>query len=182
MSSQVLRTEPVGVDLVSRLRAGDEAAFGSLVTSLRGEMVRVALRYVRSAAVAEEVVQDTWVNVARGLDRFEGRSSLKTWIYSILVNCALTSRARERRSMPMSVVKTEPAREAEEPSVLSHVVAAIDKLPPRQRRVIALRDVAGYSADEVCGELGITKENQRVLLHRARAAVRREIAPHLSDA
>jgi RNA polymerase sigma-70 factor (ECF subfamily) len=91
-------------ELVAALRAGDEAAFASLVDSYSGALMRLARMYVSSAAVAEEVVQETWLGVIRGIDRFEGRSSLKTWIFRILVNNAKTRGQREGRSIPFSSV------------------------------------------------------------------------------
>lgn len=88
--------------LVARLRAGDEAAFLSLVEHVQPSMLRVARMYVSTAAVAEEVVQETWLGVLRGLDRFQGRSSLRTWIFRILTNIAKTRGQREGRSLPFA--------------------------------------------------------------------------------
>jgi RNA polymerase sigma-70 factor (ECF subfamily) len=96
--------DPADAELVARLRAGDEAAFRELVASYHEALVRVALIYVRRRDVAEEVVQDTWLAVLRGLDRFEGRSSLKTWIFRILANIAKTRAAREGRVIPVSTL------------------------------------------------------------------------------
>jgi RNA polymerase sigma-70 factor, ECF subfamily len=90
--------------LIEALRAGDESAFVALVERYQGALVRQALLYVPSRAVAEEVVQDTWVAVVRGIDRFEGRSSLKTWLYRILMNVARTRGVAEHRSIPFSSV------------------------------------------------------------------------------
>ncbi len=95
---------PLGDDLalVARLRAGDESAFMALVEHLQPSMLRVARMYVSTAAVAEEVVQETWLGVLRGLDRFQGRSSLRTWIFRILTNIAKTRGQREGRSLPFA--------------------------------------------------------------------------------
>jgi RNA polymerase sigma-70 factor (ECF subfamily) len=89
-------------DLIRRLRAGDEDAFMMLVEMYGPLMLRLALNYVRSRAVAEEVVQEAWLGVLNGIDRFEGRSSLKTWILRILVNRARTRGEREARTVPLS--------------------------------------------------------------------------------
>lgn len=203
-------------DLLRRLRAGDEDAFMELVERHHAALLRVAMSYVSDRAVAEEIVQETWVAVLRGVDRFEGRSSLKTWIFSILMNRAKSIGARERRTVPFSSL--EPATGDDEPSVdpsrfrplddpqapgawaqpprswgalpeeraLSAEVQqlvekAIDKLPPSQRTVVSLRDLEGFSAEEVAGLLEITPNNQRVLLHRARSKVRRELESYFDE-
>src|SRR5829696_1823663 len=100
-------------ELLTRLRAGDEAAFMTLVDRYGALMLRVALMHVRSRAVADEVVQEAWVGVIRGLDRFEGRSTLKTWILRIVANLARTRGVREQRSVPLSSLEPE----GDEPSV-----------------------------------------------------------------
>jgi RNA polymerase sigma-70 factor, ECF subfamily len=109
-SVAVIRDE---AGLVERLRGGDEAAFETLVESYYGMMLSVAQSYVKTRAVAEEVLQDAWLAVLQGLDRFEGRSSLKTWIISIVINIAKTRGAREARTVPFSSM----APEGEEPAV-----------------------------------------------------------------
>jgi RNA polymerase sigma-70 factor (ECF subfamily) len=171
--------------LLGRLRAGDEAGFTALVERYHRAMIGVALGHVRTRALAEEVVQDAWVGVLGGLDRFEGRSSLRTWIFRILLNQAKTRGVREARTLPAETAgRADPvAPDADDPEarVLAGVVrarvgAAVEALPPRQRRVITLRDLEGRSAAEVCRRLGISEGNQRVLLHRARRAVRAALA------
>ena len=206
---------PRDADLVRRLLAGDEAAFMSLVDMYQGPMARLARNYVPSRDVADEVVQETWVAVLRGLPRFEGRSSLKTWIFRILVNRAVSRGTRERRAVPFSALfdaATDPFEPAVDPGrfrgqddriphqwagppqpwdeipeqrlesreTLGRVAAAIEALPPAQREVITMRDVDGFSSQEVCSVLGITDVNQRVLLHRARSKVRRALAEYLT--
>jgi RNA polymerase sigma-70 factor (ECF subfamily) len=185
--------------LVAALRAGDEAAFRELINRYHASLVRVARMYVPTQAIAEEVAQETWLAVLEGIDRFEGRSSLKTWIFRILTNRAKTRGMREGRSLPFSSLeRDEPAveperfRGPEEPwpghwsahprafpeerllaaETRDVIQDAIDKLPETQRSVITLRDVEGWSADEVCNALTLSETNQRVLLHRARSAVR----------
>jgi RNA polymerase sigma-70 factor, ECF subfamily len=190
--------------LVVRLQAGDEAAFRDLVRRHDRAMRRLALSYVRTGAVADEVVQETWLAVIRGLASFERRSSLKTWIFRILVNRAQTRGARERRVVPFSSLTVDDDDPAVDPDRFlppGHPVAgywsatptrffelpeerlltaeavgliaqAIAGLPDRQRRVIELRDVEGWEPAEVCDSLGLSPENQRVLLHRARSTVR----------
>jgi len=196
--------------LVARLGAGDEAAFTLVLDAWSGGMVRLARGFVSTPDSAAEVVQDTWLAVVEGIGRFEGRSSLRTWVYRILVNTAKRRRDRERRSVPWSsVVDTDEAgptvdparfqgpgepypghwREFPEPwpapedaalagETRRLLVAALERLPERQRRVITLRDVEGCSAEEVCAILEISAANQRVLLHRARAIVRARVEEH----
>jgi RNA polymerase sigma-70 factor, ECF subfamily len=200
------RAEGGDAALVERLRAGDEAAFAEVVDRYWPSMLRVARLHVRDAAVAEEVVQETWLGVCTGIDRFEGRSSFRTWLFRILTNRAKTRGAREGRSVPFSAVAaTETAAESEqavdadrflgpdhdawpyhwaapprpwtqekvlEREALALIREAIEELPETQRTVIRLRDVEGWSAEEVAGALEISDANQRVLLHRARSSVR----------
>ena len=192
--------------MLARLRAGDETAFRELVKRHDRAMKRIALTFVRSPSVADEVVQDTWLAVIKGLERFEGRSSLKTWIFRILANRAQSRGAREHRTTPFSSLA--PSEDLEGPTVdpdrflpAGHaaagywsvtpsrffelpedrmlaaetsalVTAAIEQLPERQQQVIRLRDVEGWAAEEVCECLELSAANQRVLLHRARSAVR----------
>ncbi len=195
--------------LVAALRAGDEQAFMELVDRYGPSLLRLARTFVSSRAVAEEVVQETWLGVIRGIERFEGRSSLKTWIFRILANVARTRGERESRSLPFSslepagsdVPSVDPSRfgpegmwsappaswdEVPEERLLSRemlaeIEEAIAGLPPAQRTVITMRDVNGFSSDEVCNVLDISETNQRVLLHRARSKVRRALEPHLTE-
>jgi RNA polymerase sigma-70 factor (ECF subfamily) len=198
--------------LVERLRAGDEDAFAQLVERYGASMLRIARMHVRDRAVAEEVVQETWLAVLNGIDRFEGRSSLKTWIFRILSNRAKTRGEREGRTVPFSAVLAGEATEGE-PAVdadrflgpdnsktpyawaspprawtQDQVIAretlgvlrdAIDELPPAQREVIRLRDIEGWSAEEVAHALDVSDVNQRVLLHRARSKVRGALERYL---
>ena len=181
-------------ELLLRLRSGDEQAFVSLVARYHEPMLQLAASFVPSRAVAEEVVQDTWLAVLRGLDGFEGRSSLKTWVFRILVNRARSTGAREQRSVP--VADPEPAVDpsrfgadggwADPPEhwieaaeirmeagkLADRIRAGIGELPARQREVVLLRDVEGMSSEEVCAILALTEANQRVLLHRGRSRLR----------
>jgi RNA polymerase sigma-70 factor, ECF subfamily len=189
--------------LLGRLRAGDEDAFRELVARHDGALRRVARTFVRTPSAAEEVVQETWLGVIRGLDDFEGRSSLRTWIFRILINRARTRGARDARSVPFSALETDDAPAVEpaafgsdghwrsapgrletdpESSLLSaelreHLLRAVDGLSPAQRAVITLRDLVGVSAEEVCELLELSEGNQRVLLHRARSRVRSALVP-----
>jgi RNA polymerase sigma-70 factor, ECF subfamily len=183
--------------LLRGLRSGDEQAFSTLVDRYYGSMIRLALSFVRSRAVAEEVVQDTWLAMLRGLGAFEGRSTLKTWLFSILVNRARTTAAREARSVPVAdagpVVDAsrfgpsgawaeppehwiEEAESRVDAEKLRHLLrTAIDGLPARQREVVLLRDVEGLTSTEVCDVLSISEGNQRVLLHRGRGKLRQTL-------
>jgi RNA polymerase sigma-70 factor, ECF subfamily len=196
--------------LLRRLRAGDEDAFMELIDRYSMQMLRVARMYVSTRSAAEEVVGETWLAVLTGLDRFEGRSSLRTWIFRILMNRAKTRGVRERRVVPFSSLAdaeedddatvdadrfvprgagawaSEPARWSDLPEerllareTLEVAQRAIDALPPNQRAVITLRDVEGWEADEVRDLLDLSDVNQRVLLHRARAKVRRALEREL---
>jgi RNA polymerase sigma-70 factor (ECF subfamily) len=200
-------------ELLARLRAGDTAAFAALVDEWSPVMLRVAQRYVRDRQAAEDVVQDAWLAVMTGLARFQGRSSLRTWAFAILVNQAKTRWARDARvtasaflTAPVPAGPTvDPARfqgpdgdhpghwtsvgaprswDQPERSALNQEVGelleqALDRLPQRQRRVVELRDVEGMSAAETCAALHVSPENQRVLLHRGRAAMRRALEVYL---
>jgi RNA polymerase sigma-70 factor (ECF subfamily) len=182
-------------ELLAKARAGDEAAFEALVERHHAALVRVASSFVRNRAAAEDAAQDTWIGVLRGLHRFEGRSSFRTWLFAILTNRARTTAYKEQRSAP--AVDPErfgadgawvdpPAPWSDEvddrldaAALAPHVRAAIDGLPPGQREVITLRDVEGLDAPAVCRLLDITDGNQRVLLHRARANVRAAVEKEL---
>jgi RNA polymerase sigma-70 factor (ECF subfamily) len=197
--------------LVAALRAGDEAAFRGLVLRYHAALMRLARASVSSHAVAEEVVQETWLAVIRGIGGFEGRSSLKSWIFAILVNRARSRGARERRVVPLSslgggdddrpavdpdrfvaagqrwgghwssppVPWAQPDERLMAKETLGVVADAIERLPERQRVVVSLRDVEGWSAEEVCALLDLSEGNQRVLLHRGRARVRAALEEHL---
>lgn len=184
-------------ELVRLLRAGDEEAFEILVQRHHAAMVRLARSYVRSRAVAEEVAQEAWLGLLRGLDGFEGRSSLRTWLFRIVVNRAISTGMRERVHLPVQDSELEadngrfsqdgwwvtpPAHWAEEvvdrltaPDLAARVHALIEQLPPSQRAVVTLRDVQGLTSVQACAVLGISEGNQRVLLHRARARIRADL-------
>lgn len=199
-------------ELLRRLRARDEQTFATLVRDWSPSMLRLVRTYVADRAAAEEVVQEAWLGVLQGIDRFEGRSSLKTWVYRILVNRAMTKGAREARSVPFATLAADEAA-ADEPAVdpsrftreggwaspprrwqdqpelalrsaetLEAVRAAIGTLPPMQRLVITMRDLDGFDAEETRNALAISETNQRVLLHRARARVRAALERHFGDA
>jgi RNA polymerase sigma-70 factor, ECF subfamily len=196
--------------LLARLRAGDDAAFAELVDRWSPAMLRIARAYVATAQSAEDSVQDAWLGVVRGLPRFEGRSSLRTWVFTILVNQARTRGAREARTVPLSDLGRDddsgptvdpsrfqgpddphpggwkptarPASWEGQPEgrvlageALRLLESALTMLPPRQRTVVTLRDVQGLTPEEACDVLGITPQNQRVLLHRGRAALRKAL-------
>ena len=189
-------------ELLARLRDGDESAFLALVGRYNTSLVRLARTFVPNDAVAEEAVQDTWLGVVRGVDRFEGRSSFKTWLFRILVNRARTAGVREHRHLPVD--PTGPAVHPDrfdrsgawaepvapwEPDVDDRLVAAawgpslraaVDALPERQRDVVVLRDVEGLASTDVCAVLGITEGNQRVLLHRGRSRLRAALDAELT--
>ena len=199
--------------LLEALRAGDEDAFRALVREYQPSLVRVARIYVPTQAAAEDVAAETWLGVLKGLDRFEGRSSLRTWIFRILTNIAKTRAVRDRRTLPFSALQ-EPGRvpeaavdadrflDPEHPRWPGHWAAqpeawpeeallaaetreviadAIEALPATQRAVISLRDVEGWSSEEVRNALELSETNQRVLLHRARSKVRAALESYLKE-
>jgi RNA polymerase sigma-70 factor, ECF subfamily len=186
--------------LVQALAAGDERAFNEVVGRYHRSLVRLARNYVRTEAIAEEVAQDAWCAVVTGVERFEGRSSLKTWLFSIVVNKARTRAERERRVTPFSCLASpeddgsplavedrfgpdgawssssraweEPERRAISLELREELREALHQLPERQRLVVTLRDVEGLDSCEVCELLGLSAGNERVLLHRGRARLR----------
>jgi RNA polymerase sigma-70 factor (ECF subfamily) len=207
-----IRASDADLALVERLRAGDEAAYMALVDDLGPSMRRIARMYVKTDAVADEVVQDAWLGVLQGLHRFEGRASLRTWILRILVNIAKQRGGREGRSVPFAALAGDdldqpswdpsaflgpgeewaghwstlpfdwrgaPAERADAHELVAVIGRAIDGLPPMQAEVIRLRDVAGWTSEEVRNALDLTDTNQRVLLHRARATVRAAIEAYM---
>lgn len=192
--------------LLDRLQAGDEGAFTVLVGRYHGPLVRLALVFVSSRAVAEEVVQETWLAVLQGLGRFERRSSFRTWLYRILTNRAKTRGVRESRTVPFSALgeadepgvpagefqsdghwlepprpwqATSPEAIALRAEAMGFLERSLADLPAKQRAVVTLRDVEGLSSDEVCNVLELSDVHQRVLLHRGRTALRRALDQHL---
>src|SRR4051812_33562607 len=193
-------------EFLTRLRAADTATFTAMVGEWSPVMLRVARRYVRDREAAEDVVQETWLGVVTGLARFEGRGTIRSWTFSILINRAKSRRDRDIRVVPSSVLTgTEPSGPAVDPArfqgpegdypghwtstgaprrwgqpehavldreIRQVVERALEQLPERQRLVVEMRDVEGMSADETRAALHLSPENQRVLLHRGRAAVR----------
>lgn len=200
-------------DLVTALKAGDESAFAELVDRHSPAMLRVARGYVRGHDSAEDVVQDTWIAVLKGICGFEGRSSLRTWIFTILINTAKSrgirdSRNSEREALLFDGAAMDPDRfmsahealpghwrDGQEPvafpdtpegSLLSEELLALtrrelDKQPERQKTVVTMRDIMGFDSAEVAELLGITAANQRVLLHRGRAAIRQALEDYLKE-
>jgi RNA polymerase sigma-70 factor (ECF subfamily) len=203
-------------DLIDRLRGGDEAAFVCLVNAYSASLKRLALAFVPIEAVADEVVQETWLAVLTGIARFEGRSSVKTWIFKILANRAKTRAIRERRTINFSELDDpfEPGQPAVDPArflpashptwpghwaspldtwsasaedavvgreTMGVLQRELDRLPASQRVVVALRDVQGWPAAEVCEVLGLSEANQRVLLHRGRSRLRGVLENYFKD-
>ena len=187
-------------ELIRKLAAGDRAAFESLYHKHNSALVRVGTGILRNRATAEEIAQETWVAVLSKIDTFEGRSSLAGWIFTIMVNKARSRARRDGRSVSFDVAGRDdaladafdgrgrwkdlpdlwddltPERIVAGRSVLEHVNAAIEALPPGQRAVLILRTQQGLDAAEVCEVLGISEGNVRVLLHRARLAIREALA------
>jgi RNA polymerase sigma-70 factor (ECF subfamily) len=193
--------EDADAALLVRLRAGDEGAFRELVEKYHGSMVRLARAFVASEAVAEEVVQESWMGIIKGLPKFEGRAKLKSWMLRIVTNQAKRKGVKEKRSLPFSSVGGDdedgsalnpdrfsaeghwidppsalrtrtPEGAALDKEVRRVVEEAIEKLPDREKIVITMRDIELLDSDDVCEALEITKVHQRVLLHRGRTRIR----------
>lgn len=194
--------------LLARLRAGDEMAFASLVDGLHGSLISFARTFTSSPTLAEDIVQETWIGVIRGLHAFDGRSTLRTWIFSILVRRARTVAARDARqggrgsgAPPAPEVEWEPGRgrvglwenapvpwALEDPAAIQQsgealevLQSTLDALPETQRQVVLLRDVEGLPAADVCNILDLSETNQRVILHRGRARLRRALDRYVQD-
>jgi RNA polymerase sigma-70 factor (ECF subfamily) len=170
-----------------------EDEFAALVDELSPAMLRMARVHVRDNATAEDVVQEAWLAVIKGLDRFEGRSKLSTWIFAIVMNIARKRGVRDARSVPFSGLPAERFNPADHPRWPGHwaiaptawpedalergetlriIREAIAELPANHREVITMRDILGFDAAETCNALDLSDTNQRVLLHRARTKVR----------
>lgn len=189
-------------NLIASLRRKDRHAFSVLVSRYHAGLIRVAGAFVKTRATAEEVAQDTWLAVIEGIDRFEGRSSLKSWIFAILANRARTRAVRDGRtinfsdfvdpqagpspdlgdsfaasgswkSRPEAWEELDPERIVSGKELWRHALAMIDALPEGQRVVLTLHDIEGCESDEICAMLGLSESNQRVLLHRARSSLRK---------
>ena len=194
--------------LVTKLRTGDQHAFAALVDDLHGGLLAFAKTFTSSPSLAEDMVQETWLGVIRGLHAFDARSSLKTWIFSILVRRARTMAARDARqggrhpdTAPSPEVEWEPGRgrvglweqapvpwALQDPATifqsreaLEVIQSAMDMLPEMQRQVVLLRDVEGLPAADVCNILDLSETNQRVILHRGRARLRRALDRYVQD-
>ena len=189
-------------EFLALLRRGDEGAYQRLIRRFHGSLVGVASSIIGSRAQAEEVVQDAWLAVFGGVSRFEGRSTLAAWIFTIVLNRA-RSRARQEgrlvalpdglaggergvpdseflpdghwREIPALWDQLDPERVVGGRQLWDHVQQVIEQLPAGQRAVVILRDMEGASAEEACALLSLSPENQRVLLHRARNRVRQAI-------
>jgi RNA polymerase sigma-70 factor, ECF subfamily len=200
------------VDIVAALRSGDERVFARLVDEWSPAMLRLARMHVASRETAEDVVQEGWIAALRGIDGFEGRSSLRTWVFQIVLNMAKTRGIKDQRTVSFSSAFRDDGTPAVDPDrfqgpnepnpggwrqppppwptpegeLLSKETRAVidlslGRLPDRQRAVIDLRDIDGLEPAEVCALLDLTPGNQRILLHRARSAVRRELEVYFGD-
>jgi len=188
--------------ILDGLKAGDESTFLNLVRENHDALISVARGYVKTRESAEEVVQETWMAVIKGLDRFQGRSSLKTWMFSILCNISKTRARRDHRTLlfseaaggdgqnesavdpsrfspsgkwedaPASLEDKTPERLVRNREFMEVFRKSLGDLPDTQRMVVILRDVQGFSSTETCNILGLSETNQRVLLHRGRSKLR----------
>jgi RNA polymerase sigma-70 factor (ECF subfamily) len=187
-------------ELVARLLARDANAFAALVRAQHESLVRLALVFVGNRATAEEVAQDAWARILAALPGFEGRSSLRTWMFSICANAARSRAQSEARTRPFSSLEAEAPIEAdrfdasghwddppraweadtpeailERKEAVSCIERTLDELPAAQRAVVLLRDLEGVDAADACRILQVSESNQRVLLHRGRGKIRRAL-------
>ena len=197
--------------LVAGLQTGDEAVFADLVDDLHGRLLALARTFTSSPVLAEDIVQETWLAVIRGVRGFEGRSSIRTWIYGILVRRARTMAARETRQRDVSIRAEglgpdsppewkpglgrvglweeppaswgleDPEAALRREEALRVVQGALAGLPDNQRQVVLLRDIEGVGSADTCNILGVSETNERVLLHRGRARVRRALDQFFRD-
>ena len=217
MAARARAVHPENVELESRLidalRGGDERAFASVVDRYTPTMLRLARVYGVTAGAAEDVVQETWLRVLASLDRFESRSSFRTWLFAIFANCARNRAGSDRRSVSVSTLddaadsdidesrffapqhprwagmwttlvdswETVPDERLLAGEARANLRTAVEALPARYAAVFVLRDVEGWSADEVCVLLDLSPENQRVLLHRARTRLRAALEEYVSQ-
>lgn len=206
--SRQQRSAPADEELIPRLCQGDAEAYVLFVRRYHGRLMRLARSFVASQASAEEVVQETWLAVLQGIERFEHRSSVKAWLFRILINRAKTRGQREGRTRLFADLTIELPQEPDEllaqfapnghwlspPAEWDHstpetqlmsqettrvLEQAVRDLPPTPRAVILLRDIEGLDAEEVCQQLSLSEANQRVILHRARTAIRLAITKHM---
>jgi RNA polymerase sigma-70 factor (ECF subfamily) len=192
-------------ELVARTLEGEEDAFVLLVARHQQSLLRLARTYLRDAALAEDVVQDTWIGFLRGIEKFEGRARFRTWLHRVLANRARSRASKEARYVlldpegpedkdapirdrfdatghwrhPPRDWKLTPERLLLSQEIQAVLERALEELPPAQRAVVELRDVEGLEAAEVCNVLGISETNQRVLLHRGRTKIRAALAARL---
>ena len=199
--------EAADANLVDRLRARDSAAFADIVRAWSPAMLHIARSFVASHASAQEAVQETWLAVIQGIHSFEGRSSLRTWVFHVLVNIARRQGVRERRVVAVPMIGADesglvvspgqfrpegdrlaggwhaeaapqpwgPEAAALDREARTMLTVALARLPNRQRVVVELRDLDGFTSDEVCRVLNLSPANQRVLLHRARCKLRDQL-------
>ena len=172
-------------DLLERLRSGDQAAYAEVVRCWSPSMVRLARNFVGSTASAQDVVQEAWMAIVTGLERFQGRAAPRTWALAITVNIARRRGAADARVIPFDTLRVpegepiagNPSVEGPEQRALRAELGAairetLAEVPQRQRAVVTLRDVHGLTPDAVCQILRITDGNQRILLHRGRSRLR----------
>jgi len=206
----VVSRAPDETALLTALRSGDQRAFAQLVDQYTPALLRVARTYVADRPTAEDVVQETWIAVVKGIGRFGGRSSLKTWLFAVLSNIAKQRGIRDHRrketltdfgaatvdparfhspgergagswKQPPAAFPESPEGSALRRELLEFARCELDKLPQGQRTVVTLRDMLGFDAAEVCVVLDISPGNQRVLLHRGRAAIRQTLEDYVKS-
>jgi len=186
---------PDDADLTDRIRRGDAQAFDTLVTRHHAGLVRLARRFVKDDAAAEDLVQTAWLSLLDHREQFEARSTVRTWLFSVVTNAALSKVSRDR-TVPLSALGDDdtsgdrflenghwaapvnawrapsPGRALDLDELRRALSEALETLPERQRAVVLLRDVEGLDTPEICNVLGVTESNVRALLHRGRSRLR----------
>ena len=191
---------------IAQLRSGDEQAFITLVETHHSGLMRMALIFTSSRAVAEELVQETWLAVIDGIAQFQARSSVKTWVFAIMANKAKTRAVKDARMVnlsefndPEQAIETilydqdqgcwnryprpwvlDPEEQMVRQQMMERIRQAIDTLPIKQKLVMTMRDIQGFSSKEICEVMELTPEHERVLLFRARSVVRLHLEAYMA--
>ncbi|MFW5925088.1 MAG: RNA polymerase sigma factor [Myxococcota bacterium] len=177
-------------EVLERVRQGELGLFEVLMRRYNRRTFRVVRGIVRSDAEAEDVTQDAWLAAYKGLASFEGRAAFSTWLTRIAIRCAMARVRRERTLQSLDELEAwdpeapgpAPDQRAERDQMATLLEAAIDRLPGSYRLVVMLRDVEQMASAEAAEVLGVTEQNLRVRLHRARALLRDRLVCELGDA
>ena len=186
------RTELVSPELIERCKAGDERAWAELVETTHREVYTLCLRILRRPEDAADATQDTYVKAWRGLAGFRGEASFTTWLYRVATNAAISrhrqrARRSERESLDLELHTAETASPADAESAastrldLAELESALARLPEHHRMAVVLRDVYGFSIEEIASRLGVSSTAAKVRVHRARKALKDQLFEERDD-